>query len=193
MNIKFIAHVFLLLFLTLSLGACGVSDYINSKKIEHAPKYKAPAKTSQCDFTELRIQRVVNYLNNLRASPRVCGEKTYPAAPAVVWNNQLSAAAVAHSEDMAANNFLDHQGTNGLNAGARVTQSGYTWKAVAENIAGGTDTPEQTMDQWMVSAGHCQNIMNSAYKEIGLACSRDNLTDYRVYWTLVMATSMPSK
>ncbi|MDW3094437.1 MAG: CAP domain-containing protein [Gammaproteobacteria bacterium] len=165
-----------------------MSDYINSRKIAKAPVYKEPPKTSQCDFSELRIQRVLGYINALRSQSRVCSEKSHPAAPALTWNNKLSLAALTHSNDMAKNNFFDHNSSLGLSASERVSNTGYNWKTVAENIAAGTDTPEQTLDQWMTSPEHCHNIMNSAHKEIGLACTRNNLSDFRVYWTLVLAS-----
>lgn len=192
MNPKIIFNASITLLISLTIGGCGVSDYINRKKIASAPVYKAPAKTSECEFNKLRIQRVVNYINVLRAQPRVCGNKSYPAAPAIKWNKQLSVAAVSHSDDMANNDFFNHKGSLGLIASDRVSNSGYDWKTVAENIAGGTNTPEQTIDQWIASAGHCHNLMNNAHTEIGLACTRNNLSNYRVYWTLVLASSSSS-
>ena len=189
MNTKIIGSSSFSLLIFLSIGGCSVSDYINSKKIANAPVYKAPAKTSECEFSQLRIKRVVNYINMLRAQPRTCGNKSYPAAPAIKWSNKLSAAAVSHSEDMANNNFFHHKGSLGLIASDRVSNAGYDWRTVAENIAGGTDTPEQTIDQWIISPGHCHNLMNNEHAEIGLACTRNNLSDYRIYWALVLASS----
>jgi uncharacterized protein YkwD len=189
MKTKILINTLFTLSISLIVSGCGVSDYINSKKIANAPVYKAPAKTSECEFSELRIQRVVNYVNALRAQPRMCGNKSYPAAPEIKWNNQLFTAAVSHSDDMANNNFFSHKGSLGLIASDRVSNAGYDWKTVAENIAGGTSTPEQTIDQWAISSGHCHNMMNNAHTEIGLACTRNNLSDYRIYWALVLASS----
>ncbi len=189
MNTKIIISFSLALLISLTTSGCGIDNYINSKKIAAAPVYKAPSKTSECEFSELRIQRVVNYINALRLQPRACGDKLYPATSKIAWNNKLSMAAVSHSDDMANNNFFNHKGTSGLIASDRVSNTGYDWKTVAENIAGGTDTPEQTIDQWLASPGHCHNLMNSAHTEIGLACTRNNLSDYRIYWTLVLASS----
>ena len=93
---------------------------------------------------------------------------------------------------MAEYNFFDHKGSSGSSASERLSATGYNWKTVAENIAGGTDTPEQTIDQWIVNTNHCHNIMNKAHTEIGLACTRNNLSDYRIYWTLVLASPRPT-
>lgn len=188
MNKRSITNLLLTLIAIHFMSGCSVSDYINSKKIANAPVYKAPPKTSECEFSELRIRRVINYVNTLRAQARTCGSKPYAAAGNVQWNRKLSAAALTHSDDMANNNFFSHKGSSGLNANDRVSNAGYDWKTVAENIAGGTDTPEQTIDQWIISAGHCHNLMNTAHTDIGLACKRNNLSDYRIYWTLVLAS-----
>ena len=188
MNTRIFLNTSLTLFISLMISGCGMSDYINSKKIANAPVYKAPPKTSECTFSELRIQRVVNYINTLRAQPRMCGNKAYSASTKIKWNNKLSIAADSHSDDMANLNFFNHKGSLGLNTGDRVSNADYDWKTVAENIAGGTDTPEQTIDQWIISPGHCHNLMNNAHTEIGLACTRNNLSDYRIYWTLVLAS-----
>ncbi len=168
--------------------SCGVSDYINSKKISSAPKYKAPPKTSQCEFNDLRINRVVKYINQYRSQPQTCGGKSYPAAPAIQWNNKLYQAADAHSVDMARRDFFDHQGSDGSSPSNRASNAGYDWKTVAENISAGTDTPEQTIDQWINSTGHCHNMMNQAHSEIGMACRFDTLSEYNIYWTLVLAS-----
>ncbi len=192
MNTRIIINSSITLLTFLTISACGVSDYINSKKIANAPVYKTPAKTSECEFSQLRIQRVVKYINAMRAQPRVCGDKAYSSAPEIKWSNQLANAAVSHSDDMANNNFFNHKGTLGLIASDRVSNAGYNWKTVAENIAAGTDTPEQTIDQWVISAGHCHNLMNHLHTDIGLACIRNNLSDYRIYWTLILASSSSS-
>ena len=176
------------------LSGCGVSDYINSRKIQKAPAYKEEAvetkkvSTSKCDANELRATRIVKYINRVRANKQLCGDKPYKAAPAISWNAKLFNAAKAHSFDMADNNLFSHAGSNNSSTGSRVSDVGYDWKAVAENISGGTDTPEQTIDRWMTSPGHCHNIMNPTYKEIGLACVINDSSEYQIYWTLVLAT-----
>ena len=174
------------------LSACGVSDYINSKKISNAPVYEAAPKTSECEFSEIRIQRVTNYINRVRSSAQQCGKTSYSAAPTIQWNQKLSVAAKSHSDNMANNNFLDHKSPRGLAPSDRVSNAGYQWKTVAENISGGTDTPEQTIEQWLASPGHCHNLMNPAHTEFALACTRNNISDYRIYWTLVLASPRAS-
>ena len=179
--------IFILIILVL-INGCGVSDYINSRKISSAPTYEEPPKTSQCNFSDLRIQRVVNYINLYRSNSQVCGDKTYPAASSIRWNKKLYQAADVHSRDMAKRDFFDHTGSDGLSSSERVANVGYDWQTVAENISAGTDTPEQTIEQWIASPGHCHNIMKNAHTEIGMACKIDPLSEYKIYWTLVLAS-----
>jgi len=187
------AKICCVLFCSLLMYSCGVSDYINRKKISNAPVYKAEPKTSECDFSSLRIQRVTSYINRVRATAQICGDNSYAAAPAVRWNNKLSIAAKNHSDDMAEKNFFSHKGSHGLVPSDRVANADYDWKTVAENISGGTDTPELAIEQWLASPGHCHNIMNPAHTEYALACTRNNISDYRIYWTLVLASPRTSK
>jgi uncharacterized protein YkwD len=57
----------------------------------------------------------------------------------------------------------------GSTLGQRINQSGYTdWTAAGENIALGQATPEAVMSAWMASQGHRDNLLNPAYKHIGV-------------------------
>jgi uncharacterized protein YkwD len=132
-------------------------------------------------------QTVLNLINQARAQTRQCGTVTYPATKPVIWNTQLEAAAQGHSNDMASHNFFSHTGSDGLNVASRVTAQDYRWRTVGENIAAGTTTAEATVNLWLSSAGHCANIMNPAFSEIGAAKAENSASDYRIYWTLVLA------
>ena len=187
-------RVMIIAIISILASSCGVSDYINRKKISNVskkePVEQAPAETevsSKCEASELRINRMVKYINRARAKKRSCGGKYYAPVRAVSWNTMLFNAATAHSQDMAAHNVFSHTGSDNSSTGARVSASGYEWKAVAENISGGTDTPEQTIDRWLSSPGHCHNIMNPAYSEVGMACVVNRASEYEIYWTLVLA------
>ncbi|RZL35390.1 MAG: CAP domain-containing protein, partial [Rubrivivax sp.] len=97
---------------------------------------------------------------------------------------QLTQAAVAHSDDMVAKNFFDHVGSNGSTLGTRVTAAGYTWSSVGENIAAGQTSVAEVVDGWMKSEGHCANLMNAGFRDIGVACVAGGASNtYRTYWT----------
>lgn len=124
-------------------------------------------------------------VNAHRRAGATCGARgSFPAAPELVWNDALTQAAVVHSDDMVAGNFFSHTGSNGSSVGDRVTAAGYSWRSVGENIAAGQPTVAVVVDGWMKSDGHCANLMNAAFRDIGVACVAGNAnTTYRTYWT----------
>jgi uncharacterized protein YkwD len=145
-------------------------------------------RNEQTRQTALILQQtVLTLINQARAQGRRCGRVTYPAAPLLVWNRQLEAAAQSHSTDMASHNFFSHSGSDGLAVASRVATRRYRWQAVGENIAAGTPTAEATVNLWLQSPEHCANIMNPVFSEIGAAMSDNPASDYTTYWTLVLA------
>ena len=124
-------------------------------------------------------------VNARRRSGATCGARgAFPAAPDLSWNAALTQAAAAHSDDMVANNFFSHTGSNGSTLGDRATAAGYAWSSLGENIAAGQASVAEVVDGWMKSDGHCANLMNAGFRDIGVACVAGNAnTTYRTYWT----------
>lgn len=83
-------------------------------------------------------------------------------------SSQLTAAAQKHSDDMAEEHFFSHTNPNGAGPGSRISAAGYHWEAYGENIARGQATPAAVMDAWMRSAGHRENILDCAFREMGV-------------------------
>lgn len=124
-------------------------------------------------------------VNTHRRSGATCGAKgAFPAAPDLAWNAQLTQAAAAHSDDMVAHNFFSHTGSDGSTLGSRATAAGYLWSSLGENIAAGQASVAEVVAGWMKSDGHCANLMNAGFRDIGAACVAGNAsTSYRSYWT----------
>lgn len=171
------------------INGCSPYRYVKDKITDDTPEPKEFATGNKCEATNFRTDRIIKYINQIRANAQICGEKPYQPAQAVSWNVKLFNAAQAHSRDMAANNFFSHLGSNDSNVSARVANQEYQWNAVAENISGGTDTPEQTLESWMASPGHCRNLMNPQYSEIGMSCAVNVTSEYGIYWTIVLAST----
>ena len=126
-------------------------------------------------------------VNNARSQARKCGTVNYKATTALSWNCTLENVAYEHSRDMGDHNFFSHMGSDGLSVRDRVTNAGYDWSAVGENIADGQPTIDAVMTAWLDSPGHCANIMFSSYSEIGAASYAIRGSDYPIYWTQVFA------
>ena len=99
------------------------------------------------------------------------------------WDNPLHEAARNHSEDMAANNYFSHTSLDGRTFVDRIEDAGYPWSAAGENIAAGYSTPQAVVTAWMNSAGHRQNILSSAYCDLGVGYAYNRSSTYDHYWT----------
>jgi uncharacterized protein YkwD len=132
-------------------------------------------------------KEMLTQVNNARSQARNCGTVNYKATAALSWNCTLEAVADAHSRDMGDHNFFSHTGSDGLSVGNRVTNAGYDWSAVGENIAAGQPTIDVVMNAWLDSPGHCANIMSPSYSEFGATSYAVSGSDYPIYWTQVFA------
>lgn len=132
-------------------------------------------------------ERLLQLINEARATARFCGDSQFPAAQAVRWNDDLNSAAQRHSTDMATHNFFSHTGSDGSAASTRVTEEGYRWQSVFENIAAGHDTAEETLNDWLDSPGSCRNFMNPAFTDVAVACAYDEVSDFQRYWSNLLA------
>jgi uncharacterized protein YkwD len=114
-------------------------------------------------------EEVLRLSNQYRASGATCGSASYGPAVALSMNPALRCAARLHSKDMQDRSYFDHTTPEGVTFDQRITASGYDdWRTIGENIAAGQRTPQQVVQAWMQSVGHCQNVMNPNFKEIGV-------------------------
>jgi uncharacterized protein YkwD len=100
----------------------------------------------------------------------------------------LTAAARAHSLDMACEDFLSHTGSDGSNPADRVAAQGYGFQAVGENIyagGGSYNSPQSAFEAWMDSAGHRANMLSSNYSSIGIGYKYNQDSTYGAYVTAV--------
>ncbi|MEU8519844.1 CAP domain-containing protein [Streptomyces sp. NPDC048577] len=81
---------------------------------------------------------------------------------------RLGVSAQAHADDMAARGYYAHGSPEGRDAGDRITRAGYAWSAWGENIHRGPKTAVRAMEGWMNSDGHRRNILNCAFKDVGV-------------------------
>ncbi|EGZ19771.1 hypothetical protein PHYSODRAFT_365230, partial [Phytophthora sojae] len=130
---------------------------------------KLQTYTSSDDYFSLMLDRV----NQARASEGL---------PALCTNKKLQAAAQRHSDDQAANDYMDHTGTDGSNIEQRIAGEGFDWSAVAENVAAGQPDVDAVMEAWMASPGHRENILGD-YTMLGTAYAYNPDTTYQHYWT----------
>jgi uncharacterized protein YkwD len=176
---------------TAVLAACAASPVptaVAAAAAERVTPTPAPARlnfATSCGIPRLR-ETILQRVNAARAAGKSCGGKRMPRAPPLAWNDTLFSAAARHSGDMARRNYFDHATPEGKQVGVRVTAEGYSWRAVGENIAGGERTADGVMRRWLASEGHCRNIMNPEFNEIGAACVERGSSTWGAYWTMVL-------
>jgi len=108
------------------------------------------------------------------------------------FQQQLTAAAVQHSTDMACNNFVDHIGSDGNLWYLRVERQGYAnYNSARENIYVGNPefggTPAGAYQWWFNSSVHYANIFDPNVSEIGIAYVSNPNSNYVGYYTTVFA------
>ncbi|RMX66623.1 hypothetical protein KXD40_006738 [Peronospora effusa] len=103
-------------------------------------------------------------------------------------NKKLHIVAQVHSDDMAANDFMAHVGSDGSTMPQRVTRAGYNWTSVAENVAAGYVTVDDVMQGWIGSPEHLENIMGD-YTMFASAYAFNGHDTYQHYWSQEFGTS----
>lgn len=111
----------------------------------------------------------------------VNAERATAGCAALTEDSRLTAAARAHSADMATRGFFDHTNPDGVTFDRRISDAGYSWSLAAENIAWGQRDPAAVMRSWMNSDGHRRNILNCRLRDIGVGLVYD--ANNRPYWT----------
>jgi len=125
--------------------------------------------------------RVVDLVNDARGRGRKCGSERFAAAPPLAISRQLTDAAEDHARDMVRKKFFDHRGSNGSQPKDRVLRAGYEPRLSGENIALGPESAEEVVAGWLDSPGHCANIMDPRFREIGVGLAVGKKRG-QVYW-----------
>lgn len=126
------------------------------------------------------VERVLKHVNLQRAMN---------GAGPLTLNARLSDAAQKHAEDMARRDFVDHRSPDGRALQDRMASAGYPWRVIAENLAAGLSSPEGSVQSWMTSPGHRDNMLNRDFLEAGVGYAvpsgEGKRPRYSHYWVVV--------
>ncbi|WP_347905336.1 CAP domain-containing protein [Pseudomonas purpurea] len=147
-----------------------------------------PLLTARLGDWQAEGQKLLDLINTARSQPHQCGNQAFAATTPLAWNATLASAAQGHARGMANNNFFDHKDREGHTPGDRAELAGYIAQQIGENIAAGQDTGRKVIDGWLASAGHCANLMNPQFRELGAAYAVDPKSDAGIYWTAMLGT-----
>ena len=144
-----------------------------------------PLLDAQLDDRRSASNALLAQVNAARAKPRLCGRKRFAAARPLTWNTALGTAAQRHSRAMANDNFFAHRDLDGDLPADRAWDAGYRGRQIGENIAAGQGSPSKAMAGWLASPGHCANLMNPMFTQVGAAFAENSRSDNGVYWTML--------
>lgn len=105
---------------------------------------------------------------------------------ALIWDDDLTAVARAHSQDMVDRGFFSHTNPDGKALGERLQAAGIAYRMAGENIAwnqGYADPAGTAVDGWMNSSGHRDNILRTAFTHSGMGVAKTASDAY--YFTQV--------
>jgi uncharacterized protein YkwD len=167
-----------------------------------APTWKtlAPAPAPQADADDIaprtfgyatapslarapaQATRVLQLVNDIRASGTRCGEKSFGPAPPLQLSATLDGVASEHATDMARHDYFEHVDLQGHSPADRLRATGYREQLVGENIAYGPMSADEVVAGWLHSPGHCENIMDPRFVEMGLALASGQGARRGLYW-----------
>ena len=130
--------------------------------------------------------RALQLVNEVRARGARCGERSFGPAPPVRLSDTLRSVAFGHANDMARHNYFEHEDLSGHSPADRVRAVGYQEKLVGENIAYGPKSAEDVVQGWLDSPGHCENIMDPRFAEMGIAFAAGQSARRGLFWVQLL-------
>jgi uncharacterized protein YkwD len=162
----------------------------------HAPRVPLPAPLPTLTPAEIALleetsadrvsERVLDLVNAARDRGQRCGEQFYPSVAPVRLSPRLNSVAADHAQDMVRRHYFEHVDLDGRTPADRVKAAGYRERLVGENIAYGPMSAEEVVEGWLASAGHCQNIMDPRFAEMGLALAPAPNRGHGPYWVQLL-------
>lgn len=93
----------------------------------------------------------------------------------LVENKKLDLAAEAKASDMFANNYWAHYSPQGKSPWNFITGVGYKYTYAGENLARDFDDANSVVAAWMNSPSHRSNMLETNFREIGVAVTDGKL------------------
>jgi uncharacterized protein YkwD len=133
------------------------------------------------------VTRALALVNEARSRGARCGGRSFAPVPPVTLSGKLADVALGHASDMAEHNYFEHEDLTGRTPADRVRATGYREKLVGENIAYGPKSADEVVQGWLDSPGHCENIMDPRFAEMGIAYAPGRSSRRGLYWVQLLA------
>jgi uncharacterized protein YkwD len=149
-----------------------VGDYVAVS----AESGSIPAPSGNCSYgpNANTVSQIVTLIN---------AERTNAGLPALAVDSEIAAFAQIHAEDMAYNNFLSHDGSDG-SFGERMMHHDIAHpnaRIFGEILAIGT--PQDAMNQWRMDE-HWDYVLGSGFTRIGAGYAYNSCSDHGGYFTV---------
>ena len=128
-------------------------------------------------------------LDSVAAATMISQYRQNNGLGAVVVDPDLMKLAEQQSQVMASRNKLDHDVKAPL--AQRLNAAGYPATAAVENVSAGYHTLAEAFSGWRNSPPHRANMLKNGVTKLGIAASYAANTKYKVFWTLILASSDP--
>jgi uncharacterized protein YkwD len=146
-----------------------------------------PAPAARPPAGAVLASEALQLVNDVRTRGTRCGEHTFAPAPPLALSGSLGNVALGHAADMAEHDYFEHRDLNGGSPADRVRATGYRERLVGENIAYGPKSLQEVVQGWLDSPGHCENIMDPRFEEMGIAYATGRSGRHGLYWVQLFA------
>lgn len=171
------------------LGTMRWSLFLATASLSLASSAREATPVSSLPAAQVQ-QQVLDLVNQARARGRNCGSQHFGAVDPLTVSDPLYRAARTHARDMARRSYFAHQGRDGRAPKDRVQAAGYRLRLTGENIAFGPETSREVVEGWLASAGHCANIMDPRFHDMGVAVALGNKRGH-FYWVQELGSPAP--
>lgn len=120
--------------------------------------------------------RVLSYATSMSIDGLLADTNAARAANGVAalkLNSKLDAAAQANADDMVARDYWSHYTPDGDPPWVWVTNEGYAYEKLGQNLATGFSDEQTTIDGWMASPEHRANMLDTAFTDVGFGYAND--------------------
>lgn len=127
-----------------------------------------PTKSS--NTSKLKDRAVLAYATEMSISGLFSATNQQRSANGIASysiNSKLNSAAQAKANDMVNRDYWAHNTPDGQAPWVFITNAGYSYSRAGENLAYGYSSSSTTVDGWMGSQSHKDNLLNSNYTEVG--------------------------
>jgi len=128
--------------------------------------------------TTLTQQELLTITNQDRVAEKV---------GSLTLDGQLTTAAQAKADDMAANNYWSHVSPSGVTPWKFIDEAGYKYRAAGENLAYGFASSSDVVKGWLNSREHRENLLNGSYQNVGFGVAEANNFQGEGKQTIVVA------